>query len=118
MSQGTVRVKQASSFTPSDGSTCRYDVDTRQHVSIHPVDLIFTAFPYDSFFSPPPSKTSAIYSHLINATQLHTFSMRFTALFPMACAIVAFILGMLCLFAGHKPGFMEDYHILTVSSPT
>jgi general stress protein CsbA len=33
----------------------------------------------------------------------------------MACAIVAFVLGMLCLFAGHKPGFMEDYHIVTVS---
>lgn len=28
----------------------------------------------------------------------------------------AFILGMLCLFAGNKPGFMEDYDIITVSS--
>jgi len=44
--------------------------------------------------------------------------MRATALFPMACAIVAFILGMLCLFAGHKPGFMEDYHILTLNTST
>lgn len=40
--------------------------------------------------------------------------MRLSALFPMACAIVAFVLSMLCLFAGHKPGFMEEYHIITV----
>jgi general stress protein CsbA len=32
----------------------------------------------------------------------------------LACAIVAFVLSMLCLFAGHKPGFMEEYHIVTV----
>lgn len=44
--------------------------------------------------------------------------MRATALFPMACAIVAFVLGMLCLFAGHKPGFMEDYHIITLNAST
>ncbi|RFU28487.1 hypothetical protein B7463_g7869, partial [Scytalidium lignicola] len=44
--------------------------------------------------------------------------MRFTALLPMACAIVAFVLSMLCLFAGHKPDFMEDYHILTVNTST
>ena len=40
--------------------------------------------------------------------------MRLSALFPLACAIVAFVLSMLCLFAGHKPGFMEEYHIVTV----
>ncbi|KAH8804946.1 actin cortical patch SUR7/pH-response regulator pali [Xylogone sp. PMI_703] len=44
--------------------------------------------------------------------------MRFTALLPFACAVVAFILSMLCLFAGHKRGFMEDYHILTVNTST
>jgi len=44
--------------------------------------------------------------------------MRPSALFPLACAIVAFVLGMLCLFAGHKPGFMEDYHILTLNTST
>lgn len=37
------------------------------------------------------------------------------AAIPLACSIVTFVLGMLCLFAGHKPGFMEDYHIVTVS---
>jgi len=42
--------------------------------------------------------------------------MRPSALFPMACAIAAFVLGMLCLFAGHKPGFMEDYDILTLNT--
>jgi len=36
----------------------------------------------------------------------------------MACAIVAFVLSMLCLFAGHKPGFMENYHILTLNTST
>jgi len=40
--------------------------------------------------------------------------MRPSALFPMACAIVGFVLSMLCLFAGHKAGFMEDYAIMTV----
>jgi hypothetical protein len=43
--------------------------------------------------------------------------MRLSALFPMACAIVAFVLSMLCLFAGHKPGFMEEYHIIEVCLP-
>lgn len=41
--------------------------------------------------------------------------MRLTALIPLACAIVAFVLSMLCLFAGSKKGFMEEYHIVTVS---
>jgi len=36
----------------------------------------------------------------------------------MACAIVAFVLSMLCLFAGHKAGFMEDYHILALNTST
>lgn len=44
--------------------------------------------------------------------------MRISALFPMACAIVAFVLSMLCLFAGHKPGFMEDYHIVQLNTST
>ncbi|KUJ10390.1 uncharacterized protein LY89DRAFT_787429 [Mollisia scopiformis] len=44
--------------------------------------------------------------------------MRLSALFPMACAIVAFVLSMLCLFAGHKPGFMEEYHIVTLNTST
>ncbi|TVY26756.1 hypothetical protein LHYA1_G004413 [Lachnellula hyalina] len=44
--------------------------------------------------------------------------MRATALLPMACAIVGFVLSMLCLFAGHKPGFMEEYHIITLNTST
>jgi len=27
-------------------------------------------------------------------------------------------MGMLCLFAGHKPGFMEDYHIVSLNTST
>ena len=42
--------------------------------------------------------------------------MRFTPLLPLLLTMAAFILGMLCLFAGNKPGFMEDYDIITVSS--
>jgi len=40
--------------------------------------------------------------------------MRLTALVPVLCCIVALILSFLCLFAGHKQSFMEDYHLLTV----
>ncbi|KAK6598180.1 SUR7 family protein pun1-like protein 1 [Botrytis cinerea] len=38
------------------------------------------------------------------------------AAIPLACSIVTFVLGMLCLFAGNKPGFMEDYHIVTLNT--
>ncbi|ESZ93470.1 hypothetical protein SBOR_6148 [Sclerotinia borealis F-4128] len=38
------------------------------------------------------------------------------AAIPMACSFVTFVLGMLCLFAGNKPGFMEDYHIITLNT--
>lgn len=40
--------------------------------------------------------------------------MRFNALVPLACAIVTFVLALLCLFAGTQRNFMEDYHIATV----
>jgi len=36
----------------------------------------------------------------------------------MACAVVGFVLSMLCLFAGHKAGFMEDYAIITLNTST
>ncbi|KAH8590546.1 actin cortical patch SUR7/pH-response regulator pali [Bisporella sp. PMI_857] len=42
--------------------------------------------------------------------------MRPLALLPLACSIVAFVLGILCLFAGHKPGFMEDYHLVSLNT--
>lgn len=41
--------------------------------------------------------------------------MRFTAVFPLACAITAFVLSLFCILAGSSPGYMEDYHIITVS---
>jgi hypothetical protein len=40
--------------------------------------------------------------------------MRPTALIPAVCCIAALILSFLCLFAGHKQSFMEDYHLMTV----
>ena len=43
--------------------------------------------------------------------------MRFAAIAPLLFTIAAFVLAMLCLFAGSKKGFMEDYDIITVRSP-
>ena len=34
----------------------------------------------------------------------------------MLLCIVSFVLVMLTIFAGHSPGFMEDYHVLYVSA--
>jgi hypothetical protein len=42
--------------------------------------------------------------------------MRLTAFFPVLCCTIALILSFLCLFAGHKKGFMEDYHLLTLNT--
>lgn len=43
------------------------------------------------------------------------YSMRFSALIPVVLSAAALILTFLCLFAGSKKGFMEDYAIITVS---
>ena len=40
--------------------------------------------------------------------------MRFFAIVPILCAVVAFILSFLLVFAGHKPNFLEHYDLLTV----
>ncbi|EMD93873.1 hypothetical protein COCC4DRAFT_31100 [Bipolaris maydis ATCC 48331] len=42
--------------------------------------------------------------------------MRFIALLPVLCCTAALILSFLCLFAGHKKGFMEDYSLLTLNT--
>lgn len=42
--------------------------------------------------------------------------MRFSALIPVLCCTAALILSFLCLFAGHKQDFMEDYHLLTLNT--
>lgn len=44
--------------------------------------------------------------------------MRSTALFPLACCIVGFVLSILCLYAGDKRNFMEEYHIITLNAST
>jgi hypothetical protein len=41
---------------------------------------------------------------------------RFPVLFPLACAIAGFVLVILALFAGSKPGHMEEYAIVRVGS--
>jgi hypothetical protein len=80
----------------------------------YPVSVVF----YDNIIS--KTQSSSINSNPTTTTEdtisnsAATPKMRITALFPMACAIVAFVLSMLCIFAGHKKGFMEDYSILTV----
>lgn len=40
---------------------------------------------------------------------------RFTIIIPMILSIAGFVLAMLSLFAGSKPGQLEDYHIIAVS---
>ncbi|KAF1940256.1 hypothetical protein EJ02DRAFT_237446 [Clathrospora elynae] len=42
--------------------------------------------------------------------------MRPTALVPAVCCTAALILAFLCLFAGHKQGFMEDYSLITLNT--
>jgi hypothetical protein len=42
--------------------------------------------------------------------------MRLSALIPAVLSAAALILSFLCLFAGSKQGFMEDYAIVTVST--
>lgn len=42
--------------------------------------------------------------------------MRPTALIPVLCCTAALILSFLCLFAGHKKGFMEDYSLMTLNT--
>jgi hypothetical protein len=37
---------------------------------------------------------------------------------PLLFSFIAFILAMLALFAGNKPGVLEGYNIITASSPT
>ncbi|MCJ1286711.1 hypothetical protein MMC26_006057 [Xylographa opegraphella] len=42
--------------------------------------------------------------------------MRFVALFPLLCAFVAFILSLLCIFAGSKTGYLENASIMTLNT--
>ncbi|KAF4450500.1 hypothetical protein F53441_6390 [Fusarium austroafricanum] len=41
---------------------------------------------------------------------------RFFILLPLVLSMVAFILSMLCLFAGHKEGFMEEYSVARLNT--
>jgi hypothetical protein len=41
--------------------------------------------------------------------------MRFSAIVPVLLSAAALVLTFLCLFAGSKQGFMEDYAVVTVS---
>lgn len=42
--------------------------------------------------------------------------MRPSAIVPVLLCVAALILSFLCLFAGHKKNFMEDYHLLTLNT--
>lgn len=86
-----------------------HDLDTRPRLllsiantkgSIFPVSrrgLFFTL----SFQSPPTKVT-----------------MKFLAAIPAVLSAVSFALTMLALFAGHKKGFMEDYHVMAFNTST
>lgn len=41
--------------------------------------------------------------------------MRPIAIIPLLLTLVAFILSLLCVFAGSKRGYLENAHLLTVS---
>lgn len=43
--------------------------------------------------------------------------MRLSAIFPLLCALTAFILSLLCLFAGSTRSFLQNGELLTVRSP-
>lgn len=43
--------------------------------------------------------------------------MRPTAVIPLVFTLVAFILALLCVFAGSKSGYMENANLLTVMIP-
>ncbi|OBT93632.1 hypothetical protein VE01_08068 [Pseudogymnoascus verrucosus] len=42
--------------------------------------------------------------------------MRFSVIVPLICTLAAFVLSMLCLFAGSKPNFMQDFEIITLNT--
>jgi len=42
--------------------------------------------------------------------------MRFTAILPLLCVLVAFILSLLCLFAGSSRGFLQNADLLTLNT--
>ncbi|KAI9799475.1 MAG: hypothetical protein M1833_003997 [Piccolia ochrophora] len=42
--------------------------------------------------------------------------MRLIAIPSVLCSVAAFILGMLCIFAGSKPGFLEDAAVITLNT--
>jgi hypothetical protein len=44
--------------------------------------------------------------------------MRVLAIVPVVLSAAALVLSFLCLFAGTKKGFMEDYALVTVGGQT
>lgn len=42
--------------------------------------------------------------------------MRLSALIPIVLIAASFVLAFLCLFAGSKKGFLEDYAIITLNT--
>ncbi|CAD6499974.1 BgTH12-04079 [Blumeria graminis f. sp. triticale] len=44
--------------------------------------------------------------------------MRALVLVPLLCTIAGLVLSFLCIFAGSKPGFMDDYNLVTLNTST
>ena len=43
-------------------------------------------------------------------------NLRLFAILPVLCTAIALLLVVLCVFAGHKPGMMEDYAVFTLNT--
>jgi hypothetical protein len=97
------------------------------HFPLHAIAADFY-LPVASLLVPKYNITTYLDTYHIHTTTYHTpiptyrtgtnHPMRLSALIPAVLSAAALILSFLCLFAGSKQGFMEDYAIVTVSKKT
>jgi hypothetical protein len=73
----------------------------------------------------PSTKVFGSFHAILNILLQHPFErhafnikMRFLAFIPLLFSLAAFVIAFLCVFAGSKPGFMDDYEILSVCTCT
>lgn len=95
----------------SSESSLRYSIRT----------IWATCIPFGSFFSYSSHFHSALNHNYILPHVIMSSQTRRGGIYPVAgvsvlLTIISFVLVILTIFAGNKPGFMEDYHILYVSS--
>lgn len=87
------------------------------HCVPFPLCVVYDCWTIHSSFPRGSNHISNIVSH-----SFHLFfpptTMRLTAVLTFLCALVAFILSVLCLFAGSSRSFLQDADMLTVRWPT